>query len=146
MATDPSGPARGGGRVTEDDGGRELVAWERAALIATRGRHSGAEREVVVGFVREPDGALLVGGGSNDADWVRNLLDDARATVTVGDRTWTVRAEPLDGPDAARAIAELIVRYGTPAERLVSGQAFRLVPTDGEQPIEQRRTRPASAP
>ncbi|HET9850999.1 MAG TPA: hypothetical protein VFP56_00670 [Candidatus Limnocylindrales bacterium] len=35
-------------------------------------------------------------------------------------------AEPLEGPELHRAIRELILRYGTTAERLGRGPAFRL--------------------
>jgi len=40
------------------------------------------------------------------------------------------RAEEIEGPDRARAIAELILKYGTPAEGLGVGPAFRLRPLD----------------
>jgi hypothetical protein len=46
--------------------------------------------------------------------------------VTIGERTRAATAEPLDGPERARAVRELILRYGTPAERLGAGPAFRL--------------------
>jgi hypothetical protein len=35
-------------------------------------------------------------------------------------------AEPLEAAAAARAVTRLILRYGTPAERLGRGPAFRL--------------------
>jgi hypothetical protein len=40
-----------------------------------------------------------------------------------------MRAELLSDADAARAVAALILRYGTPAERLGRGPAFRLTRT-----------------
>jgi hypothetical protein len=40
----------------------------------------------------------------------------------------TGRDEELDGADRARAITELILKYGTPAESLGAGPAFRLRP------------------
>ena len=56
--------------------------------------------------------------------------------VEVGDRRFPAVAEPLDRADHARAIRELILRYGTPAERMGRGASFRLRPTvagdDGE--------------
>jgi hypothetical protein len=39
-------------------------------------------------------------------------------------------AEPLDAADHARTIRGLILRYGTPAERLGRGPSFRLRPLD----------------
>lgn len=98
------------------------------ALLETRGRSTGSLTRATVGFVEEPDGSLLVAAGDPDADWALNLLLDPRCRVTIGERTATAEAVELDGPDRARAIRELILKYGTPSERLGSGPAFRLVP------------------
>jgi deazaflavin-dependent oxidoreductase (nitroreductase family) len=97
--------------------------------IATRGRVSGREIAVAVGFVEEPDGSLLVAAGDPDADWARNLEANPGCRLTVGERSWDAVAEPLDRGDANRAVSELILRYGTPAERLGRGPAFRLRPS-----------------
>ena len=94
-----------------------------------RGRVSGAALKVAVGFAEEPDGSLLVAAGDPDADWARNLEADPHCRLTVGVRAWDAIAEPLDPTDTARAVTELILRYGTPAERLGRGPAFRLRPT-----------------
>ena len=91
---------------------------------------SGRTVAVAVGFLDEPDGSLLVASGEPDADWARNLEADARCRLTVGERSWDAVAEPLDRAEAARAVAGMILKYGTPAERLGRGQAFRLRPTD----------------
>jgi hypothetical protein len=48
----------------------------------------------------------------------------------VGERRFAALAEPLDGADHARTIRGLILRYGTPAERLGRGPSFRLRPLD----------------
>ena len=87
---------------------------------------TGRPVEVAVGYVEEPDGSLLVAAGTADADWARNLEADPRCRVTLGDATWPGGAEPLAGPEAHRVVRELILRYGTPAERLGAGPAFRL--------------------
>ena len=79
--------------------------------------------------MEEADGSLLVAAGDPDADWARNLEEGPRCHVTVGDRSWEAIAEPLDGAAMARAVSNLILRYGTPAERLGRGPAFRLRPT-----------------
>jgi F420H(2)-dependent quinone reductase len=86
---------------------------------------------VAVGYVEDTDGSILVAAGSDAADWARNLDTDPRCTVTVEDDRWDAIAEPLDGPAAARAIRELILRYGTPAERLGHGPAYRLLRAGG---------------
>ncbi len=79
-----------------------------------------------MGFVEAPDGGYLVAAGDPDADWARNLEADARCTVTVSGATVEAIAEPLDGAERNAAITALILKYGTPAERLGLGPAFRL--------------------
>ena len=115
--------------VVASDGSMEdeLVAAGRYARLETRGRVSGLPRVVTIGFVEEVDGAILVAARPG-AHWADNLLADPRCVVTVGERSWPAVAEELDGPDFAQAIRELILRYGTPAERLGRGPAFRIRP------------------
>ena len=60
--------------------------------------------------------------------WALNLLADPAVGVEVGERRFMAIAEPLDGADHARVIGGLILRYGTPAERLGRGPTFRLRP------------------
>ena len=42
-------------------------------------------------------------------------------------------AEPLEAADHARAVRGLILRYGTPAERLGHGPSFRLRPSPTDE-------------
>ena len=106
----------------------ELVASGRFVRIETRGARSGERRSVTVGYVDDGP-SILIAAGSADADWARNLLDDPVCHVRIGSRSFDAVAEPLDGPDHARAVRELILRYGTPAETLGHGQSFRLRPS-----------------
>lgn len=108
----------------EDD----LVASGRYARLETTGRISGTARVATVGAIPGPGDSLLVAAGEADAGWAANLLADPDCRVTVGDRTFEARAVELEGAAFAAAIRELILRYGTPAERLGSGPAFRLEP------------------
>lgn len=107
--------------------GEELAEWGKVALVETRGRVTGARVRTAVGFVSAADGSLLVAAGADDADWALNLRSDPECTVTVGLETAVYRAAELDGDERNRAITALILKYGTPAERLGSGPAFRLV-------------------
>ena len=70
---------------------------------------------------------MLVAAG-DDARWALNLLDQPRVKVEIGERAFNAIAEPLDDADHARVIRGLILRYGTPAERLGRGPSFRLRP------------------
>jgi deazaflavin-dependent oxidoreductase (nitroreductase family) len=111
-----------------DELGEQLAGWGRVVRLETHGRMSGQPVEVAVGFVEAPDDSLLVAAGAPDADWARNLEVTPRAQATIGERSFDVDAERLDGPEAAAAVAELILKYGTPAERLGRGPVFRLRP------------------
>ena len=111
----------------------QLAATGRVAILETRGRLTFRPIRTAIGFVREPDGSLLVAAGDVDADWAKNLLAVPGCAVRIGDERFVARAEPVYGQDRNRAIAALIVKYGTPAERLGGGAAFRLRPVDETQ-------------
>ena len=109
----------------------DLVASGRFVRIETRGRRSGLPRVVTVGFVDDaagPPGAVFVAAGAPDSAWALNLFDEPACRVAIGERVFDAIAEPLEAADHARAIAALIVRYGTPAESLGIGPTFRLRP------------------
>lgn len=112
-----------------DEVGGQLAGWGKVALLETRGRITGGVSRAAVGFVEEPDGSLLVAAGSPDADWARNLEADASCRVTIGPRTGTYLAQSLAPDEAGRVVRGLILRYGTPAEGLGRGPAFRLRPS-----------------
>ena len=119
-----------------DDIGSDLFFEGKVARITTRGRVSGLPRSVAVGYVDEDDGSVLVAAG-DEAQWAINLLADPAVEVEVGERRFLARAEPLSGAGHARVIGGLILRYGTPAERLGRGPSFRLVPIDaGGEPAD----------
>lgn len=82
----------------------------------------------MVGFIAQPDGALLVAASDPDTDWALNLLADPVCRVTIGARRTAYRARPLEADERSGAVTELILRYGTPSERLGGGPAFRLEP------------------
>jgi deazaflavin-dependent oxidoreductase (nitroreductase family) len=109
-----------------DELGEQLAGWGKVIRLETSGRTTGRPFEVAIGYVEEPDGSVLVAAGSEETGWARNLLADPAARVTLGAATWHAVAEPLVGAEAHQAVRELILRYGTPAERLGRGPAFRL--------------------
>ena len=112
----------------------QLVGWGKAILLETRGRVSGATRRVALGFIEEPDASLVVSAAGEDTHWARNLLADPRCRVR-RDGGWQPHSAQRLGPEAhRRAVAALVLRYGTPAERLGSGPSFRLVPAGGGAP------------
>ena len=88
---------------------------------------TGQPRVTAVGFVEHGDG-WLVAAGEDDADWAQNLLADPACRVTIAGRTVAAVAREVDGPERALAVRQLILKYGTPAERLGRGPTFALTP------------------
>ncbi len=115
-----------------DEVGEQLSAWGKVARIETRGRVTGRPAIAAIGFVEEPDGSLLVAAGTPEADWARNLEADEHCRVSIEGFPFEARAEILDPAAASAAVVRLILKYGTPAERLGRGPAFRLLPTTVE--------------
>jgi len=106
--------------------GDELVRWGKVALLETVGRTSGGKVRSAVGFVQGDGGALHIAAGSDSADWALNLRAQPRCRATIGERTGSYIAHEVEGPERSRALTELILKYGTPAERLGRGPVFRL--------------------
>ena len=113
-----------------DEIGEELALWGKVALLETRGRTSGNTVRTAVGFIDEDDGSLLVAAGEQYADWALNLRVEPACRATVGHVTTSYSATELEPGQASAAVVRLILKYGTPAERLGRGPAFRLTPTD----------------
>jgi deazaflavin-dependent oxidoreductase (nitroreductase family) len=111
--------------------GERLAQEGRVVMLSTRGRVSGRTARAAVGFVEQPDGSILVAAGSPSAQWALNLAAHPILTAAWAGRTGRFRAEALDGSDFAATISALILRYGTPAEKLGRGPAFRLHPEPG---------------
>ena len=122
-----TGPIATDRPAMEDD----LVASGRFVRIEARGERTGLVRPVTVGFVEDDadhPGSLLVAARSTETSWARNLLADPACHVRTRDRSFDAVADPLAPAEHARAIRELILRYGTPAESLGHGPSFRLRP------------------
>ncbi len=128
------------------DIGETLAEQGSVVRLTTICRISGRPTSTSVGFVEQPDGCLIIAAGSEGADWARNLAAHPTVVGAWGGREQRFRAEPLDGADFASAIRTLILRYGTPAEGLGSGPAFRLRPIADDSatdPISLMPTTPA---
>lgn len=110
--------------------GDQLVGWGKVALIETFGRSSRRRTSAAVGFVEESDGSLLVAAGTDTADWALNLRAHPRCRATIAETTHDYDARELDEHEQAAAVTALILKYGTPAEKLGRGPVFRLVRTD----------------
>jgi deazaflavin-dependent oxidoreductase (nitroreductase family) len=106
----------------------DLTAWGKVLTIETRGRKTGRPRRAVVGFVAAADGTFLVAASDPSTAWVGNLIVEPTCAIELAGVRSDCRASQLGGPEAHSAVAALILKYGTPAERLGAGPAFRLTP------------------
>jgi deazaflavin-dependent oxidoreductase (nitroreductase family) len=104
-------------------------------LITTTGRKSGEPRTNPLLYAPDGDGYVVIGsnwGLAHHPAWSGNLLADPRATVTLGGRSFPVRADLATGPERDRLLAlalEIWPAYQTYIER--SGRdirIFRLAP------------------
>ena len=85
----------------------------------------GASLLIAVGGLLAALSPVAAGGRSDVVGHVY-VNNNSAGTNTVADRTFAAVAEPLAGADFAKAIRELILKGGTPAEQLGHGPAFRL--------------------
>jgi deazaflavin-dependent oxidoreductase (nitroreductase family) len=81
------------------------MAGTSPLILTTKGRKSGQEQSVVIGW--RPSGAAMVVIASNNGAaehpyWYRNLLDDPHATAEVNGRKFPVRARTSEGEERTR--------------------------------------------
>jgi len=107
----------------------DMAAWGKVIALETIGRVSARPRRITIGFVEERDGSLLVAASSETTQWARNLVATPECSVERDGVLASFRATPLDRAEHAATVTALILKYGTPAERLGAGPAFRLQPS-----------------
>jgi deazaflavin-dependent oxidoreductase (nitroreductase family) len=95
-------------------------------LLDTRGRKTGRTVRAAVGFAENTDGTMFIAATEPTTNWALNLEADERCTVTLEGLAFDARAEAVEGAARNAAVASLILKYGTPAERLGRGPVFRL--------------------
>ena len=106
--------------------GEELADWGKVALLETIGRITGTSVRNAVGFIEGDDASLTIAAGNDESDWALNLRAHPTCRATIGEHVRAYEAQEIDGPDRSSALRELILKYGTPAERLGHGPVFRL--------------------
>jgi deazaflavin-dependent oxidoreductase (nitroreductase family) len=94
--------------------------------VTTTGRRTGRSHTIEIWF-GERDGSLyLLSGGGDRSDWVRNIRDEPRVSVRVGDRVRPGVARLVDDPGEQIAARRLLAsRYqgwqeGQPLSRWAS--------------------------
>ena len=114
--------------MSDDPVDADLLAWGKVIRLETVGRRTGRPRVVTVGFVPDGGKALLVAASSAATGWASNLRAEPACAVELGGVRLPFSATELGADERASAVRELILKYGTPAERLGAGPAFRLEP------------------
>jgi deazaflavin-dependent oxidoreductase (nitroreductase family) len=108
----------------EDD----LTAWGKTIVLESVGRASGRPRRVTLGFIAEDSGAILIAASEDTSRWARNLLAEPRCHVERDGSRVPSYAARLSSEESHAVVARLILKYGTPSERLGGGPAFRVSP------------------
>ena len=113
----------------------DLAAWGKVIVIEARGRSSGQPRLATVGYLDDGVEPLTyrVAASDDQTDWARNLLAEPACHVIADGIRTPYRAIRLEGAERHAVATELILKYGTPSERLGAGPAFRLEPDDHQR-------------
>ena len=106
----------------------DLATWGKVIRLQTTGRRSGRTRVVTVGFVVDGAGSLFVAASSATTAWAMNLQAEPACIAELDGTRRSYAASELEATEGAVVVRELILKYGTPAERLGAGPAFRLDP------------------
>ena len=69
---------------------------------------------------------MVIAATEPTTNWALNLEADDHCTVTLEGVSFDAQAEAVEGAARNAAVASLILKYGTPAERLGRGPVFRL--------------------
>ena len=82
--------------------------------LTTTGRRSGVAREIEIWFTRHERVHYVIAELGERAQWVRNLTQDPRVTVRVGDERFAARARvvPADTELAAEVRRLSEAKYG----------------------------------
>jgi F420H(2)-dependent quinone reductase len=97
--------------------------------LTTTGRKTGQARRVMLTYLRDPRGFIVIAsnaGSTDDPAWLRNLESHPRATVRTGRIVRDVRMRPLDGDERANALERAVAAY--PAYATYATTAGRTIP------------------
>lgn len=106
-------------------------------LLTTRGRRTGQPRTSPVAYTSDGSRYVIAAskaGADDDPLWYLNLEADPRATVEVGDRTLTVRAEVQTGAERDRLYAAHAERMPGFAE--YEKKTTRTIPVVTLEPVD----------
>ncbi len=75
---------------------QEDISKLQFIYVTTTGRKSGLPREIEIWFVEREGKFYILAEHFYKANWVRNIQNDARLRVRLGDKTFSATARVLD--------------------------------------------------
>ena len=110
----------------------DLTAWGKTVVLETVGRASGRARRVTLGFIEESHETILVAASDDTTQWALNLVAEPHCHIERDGSRRAGRAVLLPPEERNAVVAGLILKYGTPSERLGRGPAFRVALVAGD--------------
>lgn len=101
----------------------DLRADEPYCYLTTRGRRTGRPHTIEIWFGMHERALYLLSGGREDADWVRNLIEEPAVTVRLGNDLLAARARVVQDPQEDALARRLLAgkyqgwREGQPLSR-----------------------------
>lgn len=106
---------------------------EPFCYLTTKGRSSGRPHRIEIWFATEDERTLLMlSGGRDRSDWVRNIAADPAVQVEVAGTVHEGRGRILGGDDAEDALARrlLVEKYGHGQDLATWGRTALAVAVD----------------
>jgi deazaflavin-dependent oxidoreductase (nitroreductase family) len=79
------------------------------AYLTTTGRRSGAPHRIEIWFALSGQTVLMLSGGRDESDWVRNIIASPDVTLELGDVTRETKARVLKPGTDLDALARLLL-------------------------------------
>ena len=95
-------------------------------VLTTRGRRTGLPREVLVPCRRIENDVLVLSAYGRRSEWMRNLVEDPRVSVTCNGRDRSARAEIIDEVARKRSLlwkGPFLLRHPSPSCRRFRGRS-----------------------
>ena len=106
------------------------LKWLPLLVLTTKGRSSGEARHVVVEYRRHGSKFYVVSGWGKRTDWYKNVLQNPRVTIQLGNDVMDARALPVENPAEALRALYMFSRnswiYESLFARMTSAQAADL--------------------
>jgi deazaflavin-dependent oxidoreductase (nitroreductase family) len=117
-------------------GSVRAFAHQPLLLLTHTGARTGLRRVNPLAYFRDGGRYVVVaskGGAPTNPDWYHNLVAEPRATIEVGDETFEVTADPVEGAERDRLWAMITSR--NPAFAKYQRQTDRMIPVVALTPV-----------